>query len=163
VLVTPISPMARIQVAIARLTADIRMNHIALEPALSHESRFFQHTRGGSILDIARCLNPDSPCRLAVVDTGDNRMIGTIGFHTVSEVNRSAELAFDFAPDYWGRGIATAMCSTVTQWSYRAFSLIRLQATVLGEQPPIRACIAEVRVDVRGTAAGVSDGPRHSS
>ena len=58
-------------------------------------------------------------------------MIGTIGFHTVSDMNRSAELAFDFAPDYWGRGIATAMCSAVTQWSYRALNLVRVQATVL--------------------------------
>ena len=78
-----------------------------------------------------QCPGPDSPSRLAVVDTRDNRMIGTIGFHTVSDVNRSAELAFDFAPDYWGRGIATAMCSAVTQWSYRALSLVRVQATVL--------------------------------
>lgn len=74
---------------------------------------------------------PDSPCRLAVVDTRVNRMIGTVGFHTVSDVNRTAELAFDFAPDHWGRGIATAMCGTVTQWSYRALGFVRVQATVL--------------------------------
>ena len=74
---------------------------------------------------------PESPCRLAIVDEKTNRLIGTIGFHTISEMNRSAELAFDFAPDYWGRGIASAMCSTVTQWSYRTLNFVRVQATVL--------------------------------
>ena len=74
---------------------------------------------------------PDSPCRLAVVDQRLDRLIGTVGFHTVSDINRSAEIAFDFAPDYWGRGIATKLCDAVTDWSYKAFGFLRVQATVL--------------------------------
>ncbi|HEX4051126.1 MAG TPA: GNAT family protein [Steroidobacteraceae bacterium] len=74
---------------------------------------------------------PDSPSRLAVVENKGNRLIGTIGFHTVCALNRTAEIAFDFAPAYWGLGIATAMCNTVTQWSFAAFGLVRVQATVL--------------------------------
>jgi len=74
---------------------------------------------------------PESPCRLAIVDRRIGRLIGTIGFHTISIENHSAELAFDLAPEYWGRGIATAMCETVTGWSYRSLKLVRVQATVL--------------------------------
>lgn len=60
-----------------------------------------------------------------------DRLIGTIGFHTVSDVNRSAEITYDLAPDYWGRGIATTLCDVVTSWSYIAYGFVRVQATVL--------------------------------
>ena len=74
---------------------------------------------------------PTSACRLAILDQPLNRLIGTIGFHSVSDLNHGAELAYDLAPDYWGRGIGTAICQTVTQWSYGALDLLRVQATVL--------------------------------
>ena len=73
----------------------------------------------------------DSPIRLAIVDLGGCRLAGTIGFHAVSARDASAELAYDLSPDYWGRGIATAICRTVTLWSYEALRLQRVQAIVL--------------------------------
>jgi ribosomal-protein-alanine N-acetyltransferase len=73
----------------------------------------------------------DSPIRLAIIDVGGSRLAGTIGFHTVSERDATAELAYDLSPDYWGRGIATAICRTFTLWSYEALRLQRVQATVL--------------------------------
>jgi [ribosomal protein S5]-alanine N-acetyltransferase len=84
-----------------------------------------------ALYDSCESQAPESPCRLAIVDEEANRLIGTIGFHAISDVNRSGELAFDFAPDYWGRGIGSAMCRTVTQWSYLALNFVRVQATVL--------------------------------
>lgn len=72
-----------------------------------------------------------SPRRLAVVDRATNRLIGTIGFHTVSDVNCSAEIAYDIAPAYWGRGLATRLCETVTAWSFETYGFVRVQATVL--------------------------------
>jgi RimJ/RimL family protein N-acetyltransferase len=75
--------------------------------------------------------DPSSPCRLAIVDRAGCRLAGTIGFHTVTPLHRTAELAYDLSPEYWGRGIATAVCSAVTAWSYEALRLVRLQATVL--------------------------------
>lgn len=69
--------------------------------------------------------------RLAIIDTTANRLAGTIGFHTVSVDNRSAEIAYDLAPAYWGRGIASRLCEAVTCWSYGAFGFHRVQATVL--------------------------------
>ncbi len=81
----------------------------------------------------ADCLDggPASAMRLAVVDGATARLVGTIGLHTVSPVNRSAEIAYDFAPDCWGRGLASRLCETVTSWSFLELGLHRLQATVL--------------------------------
>jgi RimJ/RimL family protein N-acetyltransferase len=72
-----------------------------------------------------------SPRRLAIIDASSGRLAGTIGFHTISDVNRSAEIAYDLAPTYWGRGIATAMCRRVTEWAFVNLGYIRVQATVL--------------------------------
>ena len=69
--------------------------------------------------------------RMAIVDRASDALVGTIGFHTVSEKNRSAEIAFDLAPTHWGRGIATALCAAVTEWSFSTYGFVRVQATVL--------------------------------
>jgi len=74
---------------------------------------------------------PSSIRRLAIIGDLAGELIGTIGFHTVSDVNRTAEIAYDLAPQYWGRGIASAVCSALTEWSFSAFGFIRVQGTVL--------------------------------
>ena len=74
---------------------------------------------------------PTSPIRMAVVDRSTGQLVGTVGLHTISDVNRSAEIAYDFAPSHWGRGLATRLCEAVTSWSFEALGLQRLQATVL--------------------------------
>ncbi len=99
----------------------------------------FEHTSWNlrSVTDLRgtleSCLQegPTSQMRMAVIEESAGRLIGTIGLHTLSEVNRSAEIAYDFAPTHWGRGLATRLCETVTSWSFDALNLHRLQATVL--------------------------------
>ena len=75
--------------------------------------------------------SPSSIRRLAIVDDLTGEMIGTIGFHTVSDMNRTAEIAYDLAPAYWGKEVASAACSAVTQWSFSAFGFVRVQGAVL--------------------------------
>ena len=86
------------------------------------------------LLPMFEALDSESPSsirRLAIVDDLIGEMIGTIGFHTVSDVNRTAEIAYDLAPAYWGKGIASTICSAVTQWSFETLGFIRVQGTVL--------------------------------
>lgn len=69
--------------------------------------------------------------RLAIVDTASAGMIGTIGFHSISDINRTAEIAYDLSPAYWGRGIASAACAAVTRWAFLKYGFVRIQATVM--------------------------------
>jgi [ribosomal protein S5]-alanine N-acetyltransferase len=69
--------------------------------------------------------------RLAIIEDDDQKLIGTIGFHTVSDTNRTAEIAYDLAPSHWGRGITSAVCAAVTAWSFGEYGFIRVQGTVL--------------------------------
>jgi ribosomal-protein-alanine N-acetyltransferase len=79
----------------------------------------------------AQALSASSPVRFAIARKSDNRLVGTAGFHTVSPLNQSAELAYDLAPGMWGRGIATAVCIELVAWAHTAAKIIRVQATVL--------------------------------
>ncbi|MGS0897049.1 GNAT family N-acetyltransferase [Burkholderia stagnalis] len=75
--------------------------------------------------------HPDSIRRLAIVDDASGALVGTIGLHTVSTANRSAEIAYDLAPSHWGRGIASALCAAVTAWAFAEEGLFRIQGVVL--------------------------------
>ena len=72
-----------------------------------------------------------SPLRFAIALRSNDELIGTAGFHSVSPENGTAETAYDIAPNHWGKGIATASCSSLTTWAHRASAIVRVQATVL--------------------------------
>lgn len=99
----------------------------------------FQHTSWnlrsiddlGPMFDEFDSASADSARRLAIVDNRSRQLMGTIGFHSVSRVNRTAEIAYDLSPLHWGNGIASTLCAAVTAWSFSAYGFIRVQATVL--------------------------------
>jgi [ribosomal protein S5]-alanine N-acetyltransferase len=74
---------------------------------------------------------PSSLVRFAIAQRSSDQLVGTIGFHSVSPENRSAELAYDLAPDWWGKGIASEMCRVLVEWAHSQVGLLRVQATVL--------------------------------
>lgn len=84
-----------------------------------------------SSFDLIESTSPSSNIRLAIVDSANDGLIGTIGFHTVSAVNRSAEIAYDLSRRYWGQGIATSACQTLTEWAFAHLGFVRIQATTL--------------------------------
>lgn len=105
---------------------------------------------------LASCLRDEatSPMRMAVVDQSTGRLVGTIGLHTISDINRSAEIAYDFAPSHWGRGLATRLCEAVASWSFEALDLHRLQATVLVGNERSERVLARCRFRHEGLLRG---------
>lgn len=74
---------------------------------------------------------PEARLRLAIADRENDQLLGTIGFHTVSDQNQSAEVAYDLHPSVWHKGVATAVASVVVAWAHAEAEVIRVQATVL--------------------------------
>lgn len=103
------------------------------------QPQVFEHTSWnvqapGDLMHYASALEsraPNSLLRLAIADRASNQLVGTIGFHTVSPENRSAELAYDLAPAAWGKGIAAHLCGVMVRWAHSQVGLTRVQATVL--------------------------------
>jgi len=75
--------------------------------------------------------HPDARLRLAIAAKSDDRLLGTIGFHTVSARNRVAEITYDLHPEAWGRGVATSMVDVMVLWAHEVAGIRRVQATVL--------------------------------
>ena len=71
-----------------------------------------------------------SAIRFAIQES-DGTFIGTIGFHTISAVNRTAEVAFDLHPSRWGQGIAASCCRAAIVWGFSERKFLRIQATAL--------------------------------
>jgi len=67
----------------------------------------------------------------AIESTTELRLVGAISFHTVSPAHRTAEIAFNLHPEYWGRGIATRCCNAVADWGFSDQGYVRIQATAL--------------------------------
>lgn len=76
-------------------------------------------------------FTPSSLLRFAVALRSTNQLVGTAGFHTVSPQNRTAEIAYDLAPEMWGKGMATAICRELVRWAHTSAGIIRVQASVL--------------------------------
>lgn len=68
--------------------------------------------------------------KFAIADHED-QLVGTVGFHTYSKPNLSAEIAYDLAPAFWGIGIASDACRSLTNWAHQEVGLVRVQACVL--------------------------------
>ena len=96
---------------------------------------------------------PSSIRRLAIINDLTGELIGTIGFHTVSDVNRTAEIAYDLAPAYRGKGVASAVCSAVTQWSFSAFGSSAFKERSLRRTWAQHACCRNADIDTRGCFA----------
>jgi RimJ/RimL family protein N-acetyltransferase len=63
------------------------------------------------------------------LDDGD-RLVGTCGFNDWSQVHRWAELAYDLAPDHWGKGLMRRAVAAVLDWTYRHDEVDRVHAFV---------------------------------
>ena len=62
---------------------------------------------------------PNAPYLFAARDLATNALVATFGFHTVSSLNRTAELTYQVHPQHWGRGLATAVGKAAVEWAFR--------------------------------------------
>lgn len=84
-----------------------------------------------ALLERSNTGEPNSPVRFALVRKGSHALVATVGFHTISAANGSAEITYDVAPAHWGQGIASAACRAATVWGFEQQGWTRVQATVL--------------------------------
>lgn len=74
-------------------------------------------------------------CRWALADKNDH-LIGTCGFTNWSLTHAHAELAYDLAPTYWGRGLMRAAAQRVLAWAFESAGFNRVHAFVMTTNAP---------------------------
>lgn len=60
----------------------------------------------------------------------DDRLVGTCGFNEWSPAHRWAELAYDLARPYWGKGLMRQAVAAVLEWTFRQDMVDRVHAFV---------------------------------
>jgi RimJ/RimL family protein N-acetyltransferase len=74
--------------------------------------------------------------RWALARANDDELIGSCGYTRWSREQGSAELAYDLAPMYWGRGLMSAAVRAAVTWALGAGSLSRVEAFVMTTNEP---------------------------
>ncbi len=89
------------------------------------------HEDLAAVVRRTQAAEPNAPILFAVRDPESGRLLAVFGFHTVSALNRTAEITYEVRPEASGRGLASAICSAATQWAFGSMGWVRVQATTL--------------------------------
>ena len=81
-------------------------------------------------------------CRWAIVLKDSGQVVGTCGLHGIRRDRGCAELGYEVARAYWGKGIASDVFPALLEHAFHALQLDRLTARI---SPRNRASIALVR------------------
>jgi ribosomal-protein-alanine N-acetyltransferase len=100
-----------------------------------------------------QAATPTSVLRLAVALRSTDQLVGTVGFHSVSPENRNVELAYDYAPSVWGKGLATHLALRCLAWAH-AIGFNRVQATVLESNSRSKAVLERCGFEHEGLLRG---------
>ena len=72
-----------------------------------------------------------SSCKWAIALQSDNVLVGTCGFNEWSRTHRWAELAYELARAYWGRGFVAQSVAASLDWAFTNGGFIRIHAFVM--------------------------------
>ena len=88
--------------------------------------------------------------RWAIADEAD-RLIGTCGYSNWSLPHAHAELVYDLAPAYWGRGVMRAAIGDVLTWAFETAQFNRVHAFVMTTNTPSIAVLKRSGFEREGT------------
>jgi ribosomal-protein-alanine N-acetyltransferase len=77
--------------------------------------------------------DPNAPVLFSVREPKSGQFVASVGFHTVSSLNRTAEITYTVRPALWRKGLATAACAAAVGWAFQHKQWVRVQATTLEE------------------------------
>jgi RimJ/RimL family protein N-acetyltransferase len=85
------------------------------------------------LLDIEKALADArrTSVRFVIESLETRQLVGTVGFHTISEQHGTSEISYDVTPSEWGKGIATAACRAATHWGFEERGWHRIQGTTV--------------------------------
>jgi ribosomal-protein-alanine N-acetyltransferase len=89
-------------------------------------------------------------CRWALTDA-DDQLVGTCGFSNWSLPHSHAELVYDLAPSFWGRGLMRAAVHQVLTWALKSAGFNRVHAFVMTSNLPSIRLLEAVGLSWEGT------------
>lgn len=68
--------------------------------------------------------------RWAITQRGSAQLLGTCGYWRLVKPHFWAEIGYELAPEWWGRGIMTEAVGVVLQWGFTTMGLHRVEAQI---------------------------------
>lgn len=69
----------------------------------------------------------------AVTLTGDGAVLGLFGLHHWSKYHRRAEVGFDLARAFWGKGVASEALRAIVHFGFERMNLHRIHASTIAD------------------------------
>jgi len=69
--------------------------------------------------------------RWAIARKDSDALIGTCGYYWWNASHSVAELGYDLARSYWGKGVMSRAVQASTNWAFETLGINRIQATVM--------------------------------
>ncbi len=76
---------------------------------------------------------PRRKFQLAITLPNGERVIGNCGIRRKLENNREADIGFELAPEYWGRGYATEVTLAIVNFGFRELELHRISSWCIAD------------------------------
>ena len=112
-----------------------------------------QHDAYAWIMASQQNWRHDTSYELAIFDSQDEQLIGSISLNNVSQVLNSAELGYWIRTDYQRLGIATEACLAIADFAFNTLCLTRLEIVThtgnLASQRTALACKAKFECTAR--------------
>lgn len=75
-----------------------------------------------------RLASEDDSLHLAVTRTGEDVLIGFIGYNSIHKLNRAAEVGYWLGEPYWGKGYGVDMLKLMIDYAFGVLDLNRVTA-----------------------------------
>ncbi|MGH8161891.1 MAG: GNAT family N-acetyltransferase [Gammaproteobacteria bacterium] len=124
----------------------------ALRPEVTRYTSNTAQSVADIVSRIERTCSGDAstPLLFSIRDQHTRQLIASLGFHSVSASNRTAEITYTVRPERWGKGLATLTCSAAVSWGFHQRHWVRIQATTLEEHLASRRVLAKCGFEFEG-------------
>ena len=89
--------------------------------------------------------------RWGIVLKETGKLIGTCGFHAISDYDKRVEIGYDLNRDYWGKKIMTEALSLIIKFVFEVSDVNRIEAFVEPPNTGSRALLEKLGFTLEGT------------
>ena len=93
---------------------------------------------------------PRRKFQLAITLPGSGRLIGTCGIRRKQENDLEADIGYELAPDYWGKGYATEAALAIVEFGFRELELHRVSSWCIAENAASSRVLERVGLRLEG-------------
>lgn len=80
----------------------------------------------------------------------DDKVVGSIGIHSLDQKRRSAEIGYGVSPDYWGRGVFPAAARLLLEYAFTSLELHRIVARTAADNAASIRSLRKLRFRYEG-------------